>query len=81
MTAILLTHPAKAAEQVCHDDQLLIWAEEIMGHLNIKGFFRDDLSYDDGIEIMGIIQDEIKGIVLSAFTHPEAMKFKQEGSS
>jgi hypothetical protein len=74
MTAILLTHPAKAAEKVCHEEQLRIWAEEIIGVLNIEGWLRDDLSYDDGIDIHNAIQREIKSIVSMAFTHPEAMK-------
>jgi hypothetical protein len=74
MTAILLTHPAKAAEKVCHEEQLRIWAEEIIGVLNIEGWLRDYLSYDDGIDIHNAIQREIKSIVSMAFTHPEAMK-------
>jgi hypothetical protein len=74
MTAVLLTHPAKAAEEVCHDEQLGVWSNEIVGRLSIEGYLRDDLSYDDGIDLHKSIADEIKRIVASAFTHPEAMK-------
>lgn len=74
MSAIILTHPAKAAENVCHDEQLVIWAGEIVGALSMGDWLRDDLSYDDGIELQRAVQQEIKSIVEMAFTHPEAMK-------
>ncbi len=74
MAAVILTHPAKAAENVCHDEQLRIWAEEIVGMLSVEGWLRDDLSYDDGLEMQHAVQREIKNIVTLAFTHPEALK-------
>jgi len=74
VSAIILSHPAKAAEEVCHEEQLEIWANEIVGRLSIEGYLRDDISYDDVIDIHKSIADEIKSIVASAFTHPEAMR-------
>jgi hypothetical protein len=74
MSAVILTHPAKAAELVCHEEQLQIWAGEIVGRLSVGGYLRDDLSYDDGIALGREVEDEIKSIVAAAFTHPEAMK-------
>jgi DNA-directed RNA polymerase specialized sigma54-like protein len=74
MTAIILTHPAKAAEEVCHEEQLQIWAEEIVGRLSIEGYLRDDLSYDDSIDIHKSVADEIKSIVTCAFMHPEGLR-------
>lgn len=76
MSAVILTHPAKAAELVCHDEQMVIWAEEFVGRLSMGGWLRDDLSYDDGIEMTEAIKDEIRSLVEAAFTHPEAMKRK-----
>lgn len=72
--ALLLRHPAKAAQAVCHEDQLVEWSSEMMGRLSMGGWLRNDMSYDDGIEMDRAIRDEIRCIVESAFTHPEAMK-------
>ena len=69
--AVLLNHPAKAAELVCHDEQLMIWANDIVGLLSMEGWLREDLSYDDGIDIHNAIKRELKNVVAMAFTHPE----------
>lgn len=74
MAAVILTHPAKAAELVCHDEQLLIWADDLVGYMNMEGWLRDDLSYSDGVELLEAVKREIKKIVGHAFTHPEALK-------
>jgi hypothetical protein len=69
--------PAAAAEAVCHDEQLRIWAEEIMGALSIGGYIREDMSYDDVIDLGNIVQREIKSIVEMAFDHPEARTIRR----
>lgn len=74
MPAVILNHPAKAAEQVCHEEQMTIWVEEIVGRLSMGGWLREDLSYDDGIDLGRAMADEIRSIVEMAFTHPEALK-------
>lgn len=74
MPAVLLIHPAKAGELVCHDEQMVVWAGEFAGMLNMGGWLREDLSYDDGIELQEAIKRELKSIIKSAFTHPEAIK-------
>lgn len=74
MTALILKHPAKAAEEVCHEEQLVIWSSDLVGALSMGGYLRDDLDYDQGLEIHRLVQREIKSIVAMAFTHPEAMK-------
>lgn len=74
MTAVLLTHPAKAAELVCHDEQLRIWADDVVGLMSMEGWLKDDLSYGDGVDLVNAIKRELKKVVESAFTHPEAMK-------
>ena len=73
MTAIILTHPAKAAEHVCHDEQMVIWAGDLVGRLSMGDWLRD-LSYDEGIDLHEAVKQEIKSIVEQAFTHPEALK-------
>lgn len=74
MTAVILRHPAKAAEQVCHDEQMVVWASDFAGMLNMGGWLRDDLSYDDGLELQAAITRELRSIVTAAFTHPEALR-------
>lgn len=73
MVAVILTHPAKAAELVCHDEQMVVWAGEIVGRLSMENWLRD-LSYDEGVELHEAMKQEIKSIIEQAFTHPEALK-------
>lgn len=78
MAAVILTHPAKAAEQVCHADQLQVWAHELLTDLLMSSdALREDMSYDEQVVAERVIQDKIKSIVTDAFTHPEAMKPKR----
>ena len=63
--------PSEAATRVCHDDQMICWTGDIVGRLSMEGWLKDDLSYDDVIEIHSSVADEIKDIVKSAFAHPE----------
>lgn len=79
MTAVILTHPALAAERVCHDEQLLIWAGNLVGRMSMAGWLRDDLSYDDGLDMHAAVKAEIKRIVEIAFTHPEALARGSKG--
>ena len=51
MSAVILNHPAKAAELVCHDEQMVIWAGDFTGMLSMGEWLKDDLSYDDGIQL------------------------------
>jgi len=78
MAAILLTHPAKAAENVCHDEQLQIWAHEVFCRLATEDYIRD-LDYGEQVEVEIILREEIKKIIGMAFTHPEAMRSNKEG--
>jgi hypothetical protein len=75
--SIILT-PAAAAQEVCHEEQLRIWAHDhIIGALALGGWLRDDLSYDDKIELEECMMREIKRIVEIAFDHPEATIIKR----
>jgi hypothetical protein len=71
MSAIILNHPAKAAEMVCHDDQMVIWAGDFVWMLSVGDWLKADLSYDDGLELQAAISRELKSIIAMAFTHPE----------
>lgn len=79
MGVVILT-PAAAAEEVCHDEQLNIWADDnIIGALALGGYLRDDLSYDDKIALAEDMKREIKSIVEMAFDHPEATTIRRKG--
>jgi len=76
MSVILL--PSKAAEEVCHEEQLRIWAHDhILAALTMEGYLRDDLSYDDGIDMEKMVMREIKSIIESAFDHPAAVTIRR----
>ena len=73
MSATIILSPAAAAEAVAHEEQLRIWADDhIIGALALGGYLRDDLSYDEKVDLARDMMREIKGIVESAFDHPEA---------
>jgi hypothetical protein len=76
MSVILL--PARAVEEVCHEEQLRIWAHDhILGALAMEGYIREDLSYGDGVDMERIVMHEIKQIIESAFDHPAAMTIRR----
>lgn len=60
-----------SADRVCHEEQLRVWASDFMGALSLGDFVRDDLSYDDALELERVVMNELKRIVASAFDHPE----------
>jgi len=70
----LILMPAAAVEEVCHDEQLRIWAhDELIGALALGGFLRDDLTCDDIIDMDATVARELKDIIKSAFDHPAAV--------
>lgn len=75
---IVILNPAAAADAVCHEEQLRIWAEEIVGCLSMEGYIREDMSYDDAIDIQKMIMREIKSIVEAAFDHPESRTIRRQ---
>lgn len=73
---ILLPHAA--AEAVCHEEQLRIWAhDDLIGALALGGFLRDDLSYDEAIDMEHTVKRELRRIIKSAFDHPEARTIRK----
>ena len=78
MSATIILSPAAAANEVCHEEQLRIWAHDnIVGALALGDWLRDDLSYDDKIELEHTMMREIKRIIEMAFDHPEARTIKR----
>lgn len=75
--AEIILNPARAAEIVCHDEQLQVWSHEVMVTLGMLGYLREDLSHDDLIGIEQAIAGEIKSIVAMAFDHPEAQTIRR----
>lgn len=75
--ATVILGPIAAAEAVCHQEQLEVWSNEIVGLLSMEGWLRDDLSYDEALDLDHAIQREIKRIVESAFDHPEARTIRR----
>jgi len=61
------------AEAVCHDEQMTNWTGEVAGALSMGNFVRDDLSYDEVLDLHATIGQEIRRLVAAAFDHPEAL--------
>ena len=64
--------PKAAAEAVCHDDQMVVWSGDMAGALSIAGVLRDDLQYDEVVDLHATITAELRRIIEIAFDHPEA---------
>jgi hypothetical protein len=76
MTATIILSPAAAAETVCHEEQLRIWADEVISALGMEDYLKFS-SYADKIDMEQIVMREIKSIIESAFDHPEARTIKR----
>ncbi len=81
MSATVILSPQAAAEEVCHEEQLRIWANDnIIGALALGDFLRDDLSYDEKLDLEHTIMRELKRVIEMAFDHPEARTIKRKDS-
>lgn len=76
MSATVILGPAAAAETVCHEEQLRIWADEVISALGMEDYLKF-ISYADKIDMERIVMREIKSIIESAFDHPEARTIKR----
>ncbi len=77
MSATVILTPEAAADQVCHEEQLRVWAHDnIVGALALGNFLRD-LSYDEVLDLDHTIMRELKSIIKMAFDHPEARTIKR----
>lgn len=77
MTATIILSPAKAAETVCHDEQMVVWASDVAGMLSMGGWLREDLDYSEGVDLQEAIKRELRSIIEMAFDHPEARTIKR----
>ena len=66
MTGVTQGSPQVAAETVCHQLQLTIWAQEIMEA--IEPHIAPDSSYGDMVDLSLSIQRELKSFVEAAFS-------------
>lgn len=76
MSATVILSPAKAAETVCHEEQLRIWADDVISALGMEDYLKFS-SYADKVDMEAIVMREIKSIVESAFDHPEARTIRR----
>jgi hypothetical protein len=77
MSAVVILNPQAAVDQVCHDEQMTIWASDFVGMLSLGGYLRDDLSYGEGVDMTEDVKRELRSIIKSAFDHPEARTIKR----
>jgi len=70
--SVIIANPSRAAEIVCHEEQMVIWTADMAGALSLERFLRDDLSYDQVLELHAVIGRELRSIIEMAFDHPEA---------
>jgi hypothetical protein len=77
MTAAVILNPAAAADAVCHDEQMVVWASDFVGMLNLGGYLRDDLSYGEGVDLTEDVKRELRRIIEAAFDHPEAKTIRR----
>lgn len=69
----VIANPRRAAEEVCHDEQMQIWAHEVLVAVGMCDCFRDfHPTTEDVIELEAAISQELRSIIRSAFNHPEA---------
>ncbi len=61
----------EAAEAVCHDEQMTVWTADIVDSLSMGGYFRERLSYDDGLNIHAVIARDLRDIITTALAESE----------
>lgn len=74
--SVVILNPAAAAETVCHEEQLRIWADDVISALGMENYLNFS-SYADKIDMERIVMREIKSIIEGAFNHPEARTIKR----
>lgn len=78
MDAVVILSPKVAADTVCHEEQLRIWAHDnLIGALAMGEYLREDLSYDERMELEHMLMRELKRVVEMAFDHPEARTIRR----
>ena len=62
--------PEAAAEGICHEEQMDIWASDFVGMLNLGEWLRDDLDYQSGVELGEAVKRELRSVIEMAIGHP-----------
>ncbi len=76
---VVILSPKAAADSVCHEEQLRIWAHDnLVAALEFGGFLRDDIDYAEGVELDRTLMRELKNIIEMAFDHPEARTIRRK---
>lgn len=71
MSAQLFLTPRAAAELACHDEQLAVWARDLITRLASQGFVSAELTGPDIDDLHATARTELKRIIAQAFDHPE----------
>lgn len=58
-----VSHITKRTQEIAHEDQLDVWASEIVGILSMNGYLRDEMSYQDGVDLAETIKCELLCII------------------
>ncbi len=77
MTATVILNPQAAAETVCHDEQMVVWASDFVGMLSLGGYLRENLDYSEGVDLTEAVKRELRSIIEMAFDHPEARTIRR----
>lgn len=80
MADVVILGPVAAAAEVCHDEQMVIWASDFAGMLSMEGWLREDIDYSEGVDLHEAIKRELRNIIESAFDHPEARTIKRRST-
>jgi hypothetical protein len=56
------------AAAVCHDDQLTLWASEVLDHL--QRHLKAPEDYEGLLDLHGAVEAAVRHVVASAFAHP-----------
>jgi hypothetical protein len=67
MTHLTAEDMARGVDDVCHDEQMVIWSGDLVGALALEKYIRDGLSYDEVLDLHEIVKREIRSIVEAAF--------------
>lgn len=76
-TTTVILGPKAAADAICHDEQMTVWASDFVGMLSLGGYLRDGIDYAEGIELDDAVRRELRSIIEMAFDHPEAKTIKR----
>ena len=76
-TAVVILAPQAAVEAVCHEEQMVVWASDLVGMLSMGGWLRDDIDYGEGVDLDLAVRRELRSIIGMAFDHPEAKTIKR----